>query len=71
MSAGVWQAAEKINIANIIENCLKVFTRINLSVNSYNSRGRRGGIGNMGNWTGICYKLVASTRVLQAILTHH
>src|SRR5450756_1024420 len=35
MSAGVLQAAEKVNIASVIENCLQIFTRTNLLVNSY------------------------------------
>jgi hypothetical protein len=72
MSAGVLQAAEKINIASVIENCLTIFTRINFLVNSYNSRGRYGGIGDMGNWRKIKYSFkIAETEALRNQLSAH
>jgi hypothetical protein len=37
MATRVLQAAEKIDIASLINNCLKIFARINLVVNLYNS----------------------------------
>jgi hypothetical protein len=72
MSTGVLQAAEKVNIASVIENCLHIFTRISLLVNSYNSRGHRGGIGDMGNWRKVKYSFrIAETEALRSQLAAH
>jgi hypothetical protein len=72
MSVGVLQAAGKVNIASVIENCLQIFMRINLLVNSYNSRGHRGGIGDMGNWRKIKYSFkIAEIKALRSQLAAH
>lgn len=72
MSAGVLHASEKVNIASVIENCMQLFTRINLLINSYNSRGLRGGVGDMGNWRKIKYSFkLAETEALRSQLAAH
>lgn len=72
MSTGVLQAAEKVNIIGVIENSLEIFTKISILVNSYNSRGRRGGIGDMGNWRKIKYSFkLAETEALRRQLAAH
>lgn len=72
LSPGVLLAAEKVNIVGVIENCVEIFTKINLLVNSYNLRGKRGGIGDMGNWRKIKYSFkLAETETLRSQLAMH
>lgn len=72
MSIGVLEVAETVNISKVLENCLLIFTRINLLVNSYNARGRRGGIGDMGNWRKIKYSFkIAETDALRSEMATH
>jgi hypothetical protein len=55
LSAGLIHSASRTNIDSALENCLSIFTRINIAIKSFEARGRTGAIG---SWHKIKYSFM-------------